>query len=119
MKIKPLMALLVALALAACATNNSSLYYWGNYESILYDMYHKPGQATPELQIMQLNANIEQAQNQQKRVPPGVFAHLGTMYAAAGNLGDALASFERERQLYPESKTLVDGMIARAQGEAE
>lgn len=95
-------------------TSNSNLYYWGNYEPMIYKMYNKPGQATPQVQIERLNVDIQQAENNGKPVHPGLHAHLGMMYAAVGNISDAMASFEQEKALFPESAVLIDGMMNRA-----
>lgn len=107
-------ALLAAcLSLGACETT-SQLYYWGDYEQLLYDMYNKPGNAPPELQIDKLSADIERAHNSGQKIAPGVHAHLGMMYASVGNLAAAEAAFNNEKRLYPESATLLDGMLQRA-----
>ena len=105
---------LVCGLLAACETTSSSLYYWGDYEQLLYDMYNKPGNALPEMQIDQLSADIERAQHEGKNIAPGVHAHLGLMYASIGNMPAAEAAFNNEKRLFPESAILLDGMLQRA-----
>lgn len=114
--LRNLCLLLVCGLLAACETTNSSrsLYYWGDYEQLLYDMYHKPGNALPEMQIDQLSTDIERARHEGKRIAPGVHAHLGLMYASIGNMAAAEAAFNNEKVLFPESATLLDGMLQRA-----
>lgn len=106
--------MLLCVLLAACETTPSTLYYWGDYEQLLYDMYNRPGKATPEMQIDQLAADIEQAQNSGRKIAPGVHAHLGLMFASTGNMAAAEAAFDNEKRLYPESATLLDGMLQRA-----
>jgi hypothetical protein len=86
-------------------------YAWGNYESLLYDMYAKPGEATPEAQIEQLSASLEQGENSGRKAGPGVYAHLGYMQYLTGNLDAARSAFERERTLYPESAIFMDGLL--------
>lgn len=113
--VRSLLLLLVCGLLAACeTTSSSSLYYWGDYEQLLYDMYNKPGNAQPEMQIDQLSADIERARHEGKRIAPGVHAHLGLMYASIGNMAAAEAAFNNEKVLFPESATLLDGMLQRA-----
>jgi len=80
-------------------------------------MYNKPGSATPEVQIDKLTRDIQKADSRGIPVPPGVFAHLGFMYAAVGNQDDAITSFNEEKERFPESHVLVNGMISRAYGE--
>ena len=112
MNLAGLIAGLIVLT-TGCA-NNSSLYYWDNYEPMIYKMYNKPGEATPQIQIDHLSVDIQQAENNGKPIPPGLYAHLGMMYAAVGNMSDAMASFEQEKALFPESAVLIDGMMSRA-----
>lgn len=104
---------MTCVLLGACQTT-PELYYWGSYEQLLYDMYNKPGSATAELQIDSLSTDIEKAENRGKKVAPGIHAHLGLMYAAVGNMAAAEAAFNNEKRLYPESATLLDGMLQRA-----
>lgn len=101
------------LLLGACETT-SSLYYWGDYEQLVYEMYNKPGKAPPELQVDKLSADIERAQSSGRKVAPGIHAHLGMMYASIGNMAAAEAAFANEKALYPESEVFLDGMLQRA-----
>lgn len=111
---KPLltMALLGSL-LTGCATNNTQ-YYWGEYENLIYQSYNTPGEATPLMQIEKLEADITKAAEAGKPIPPGVYAHLGLMYASNGNKDMALVSLQKEKELYPESKVFIDGLIKRS-----
>lgn len=97
--------------IAGCAPK--PLYYWGRYETLLYEMYAKPGQADPATQIAQLSEDIERAQANGQRVPPGVHAHLGYMQFLSGDLAKARAEFETEKRLYSESATFMDRLIGR------
>lgn len=103
----------VVLLLAGCATNTDQ-YYWGSYEELIYQMYANPGEATPEVQIQKLTSDIQKAESSGKPVPPGVHAHLGMMFAAAGNLEQALGAFATEKANYPESAKFIDDVIERA-----
>lgn len=116
MQLKLIPLSLALLVLSGCASQKTQ-YYWGEYENFVYLMYAKPGEATPEVQIQRLVAERDLAQAAGKPVPPGVNAHLGMMYAASGNIEQALLSFEEEKRTYPESGKLMDDMIARAKGE--
>lgn len=107
-------ALFAAVILLAACESASSLYYWGDYEQLVYDMYNRPGKAPPELQIDKLSADIERARNRGKKIAPGIHAHLGLMYASVGNMAAAEAAFTNEKTLYPESAVLLDGMLQRA-----
>lgn len=108
--------LLVAVALAALASGCAepkSLYRWGEYESLVYEMYMRPGKADPTTQIAKLNADIERTNAEGQHVPPGVHAHLGYLYYGQGQLDAAYEQFTIEKQLFPESATFIDGILQR------
>lgn len=113
MKNKVLAIFTAVLLFSGCASNNTQ-YYWGEYESLVYKTHHTPGEVPPSIQIEQLQTDIEKAQAVGKPIPPGVYAHLGLMYAANGNKELALASLTKEKELFPESSTFIDGLIKRS-----
>ena len=117
-----LTARLAALAAAAsilasgvgCA-QPASIYRWGVYENLIYQMYANPGEADPSTQIAQLTADIARTHAEGQRVPPGVHAHLGFLYYTQGQVDLAYEEFSTERELFPESTTFIDGLLARMQ----
>ena len=113
MKNNILGAVVAVLLFSGCASN-STQYYWGGYESLVYKMHHTPGEVTPSIQIEQLQTDIEKAKAAGKPIPPGVYAHLGLMYAANGNKELALVSLNKEKELFPEASTFVNGLIKRS-----
>lgn len=106
-------ALSAAMAAAGCAHREPPLYRWGSYENLVYDMYVNPGKAEPGVQIVKLTEDIQRANAEGQRVPPGVHAHLGYMYYIQGNEGEAMREFAEERELFPESAVFVDGILRR------
>lgn len=106
----------ISVAIVGCEST-TSLYYWGSYETLIYDMYHKPGNAQPEVQIQKLQRDIQYAHDKGYKVAPGIYAHLGFMYASLGNKTAAEESFNREKALYPEAAVLLDGMMERAKAQ--
>jgi len=109
--------LLLLMLLTACAPQTHNIYYWGAYEPLLYDMYATPGKADPATQIERLNADIQQAAADGKPVPPGLYAHLGSMYAELGQGAAAKAALLEEQRRYPESSLFIQGLLERAGGE--
>ena len=101
--------------LSACAEPGPQppAYGWGGYENFVYAMYAKPGEATPEAQIEQLSADIEQSESAGYQAGPGLYAHLGYMQYLTGNVGAARDALERERSLYPESTAFVDRLLTQ------
>lgn len=104
-----------ALMLCGC-TSSKSLYYWGHYEQNVYDMYVVPDQATAEVQVEEMEADIEQARAAGRPLPPGFQAHLGFLYFQLGNFDMARRSFESEKVTFPESTVLMDRFIDKLEG---
>lgn len=98
---------------------NKDMYYWGEYEQLIQDAYVKPGSADPQTQIEKITTDIQKSEALGKKVPPGVYAHLGFLYAVQGKDSQSKAAFLEERNLYPESSTFIDGMMRRAQHNEE
>lgn len=102
---------IICISITGCA--EPSLYHWGEYESLTYDIFHNPGKADPLTQILKLREDIETAHAEGKMVPPGIHAHLGYMYYLQQNLSEAREAFETEKRLFPESETFINGIIKR------
>lgn len=102
-----------ALLLAGC-TSTGSQYYWGEYEDLVYKTHHNPDEVPPSVQIEKLQADIDKAKASGKPVPPGIYAHLGLMYAAQGDKELALQSLMKEKELFPESAVFINGIIQRS-----
>ncbi len=115
-------AALFAIALllsTGCASNKPPLYHWGSYEQLIYEMYARPGEADPGAQVEKLSADVEREQAEDLRTPPGVHAHLGYMYYIQGNEPAAYNEFAIEREIFPESKVFVEGILQRLHAKGE
>jgi hypothetical protein len=99
--------------LSGCATNKTQ-YYWGEYENLVYQTHIAPEEAQPIIQIEKLQVDIQKAEAANKPIPPGLYAHLGLMYAANGDKSLALDSLNKEKELFPESTQFIDGLIDRS-----
>lgn len=108
----PTMLLVAALA-TGCATQ-PGLYQWGSYEDQIYAMYADGGKSSPQDQLIKLESDAEKARAANKPLPPGHHAHLGYLYFQTGRLDQAIAAFETEKLLFPESRPYMDRLIARA-----
>ncbi|SEQ21285.1 MULTISPECIES: DUF4810 domain-containing protein [Amphritea] len=111
MKIFALLFVSITVLLGGCATQDNSLYYWGSYEAMIYEMYVEPGNAPAALQITKLEEDIQKSDALGKKVPPGLYAHLGMMYAAEGKAGLAQQALLKEKAIYPEATALVDTLL--------
>jgi hypothetical protein len=102
-----LIILLAAFILGGCATQ--SLYQWGGYESLLYAGYKDPAQM--EIMKTKLEGHIAELEKSGKKVAPGLYAELGTLYLQSGSSDKAIAMYSHERDEWPESKGLMSAMI--------
>jgi hypothetical protein len=106
--------------IAGCASNRPHpLYSWGDYQTLIYQMYVRPGEATPAEQVTQLSQNIETAQVSGLKVAPGIHAQLGYMEYLDGKPSAAAEQFSTERALYPESVTFMDRILSSMQSKGD
>jgi hypothetical protein len=111
---KSLFALLLpgALLLVGCQATRP-LYYWGNYEDVIYLSFARPDKADLEMQMEKLQNDVRRTAANHARAHPGLHAQLGYVYYQLGRLGDAVHEFESEKDLFPEAAPFMDRMIAR------
>jgi len=112
------LALVGIFLMVGCATNKD-IYYWGDYEELIHDAYMKPGSADSATQIEKLTTDIQKAESKGKRVAPGIYAHLGFLYAVEGKNSQSKAAFKQEEALFPESTVFIEGMLNRARQNEE
>ncbi len=106
---------LAVLLLSGCQTVRP-LYYWGNYENLLYLSYAKPDKAALQVQLEKLEEDVNKSAATSSAAHPGLHAQLGYVYFQLGRVDDAAREFEREKTLFPESTPFMDRMIAKAKG---
>lgn len=97
-----------ALALSGCATNKG-MYEWGGYDAVLYNSYKDPTTVVANMQKLELH--IQKLEQGKQKVPPGLYADLGTMYLQAGDKEKARVNFTKERDAWPESAGLMDALL--------
>lgn len=110
--ISPLLKFLAAtvcvLAITGCATK-PALYQWGGYDDLLFQSYKSPDRA--EAMRVGLETHLAVLQTNKQRIPPGLYAEIGTLYLEKGSPAIAVSYYKKERDTWPESKTLMDSMI--------
>ncbi|WP_257293530.1 DUF4810 domain-containing protein [Endozoicomonas sp. YOMI1] len=112
-KITSMTVLAATVLMAGCQTSQG-LYHWGEYESGLYGYYKDPAQlATLSEQLL---TAIEAADG---RVAPGMYAEYGTLLLQQGKKKEAIAYYSKEKELWPESRHLMDAMINNLAGTAD
>ena len=107
------------VVLAGCASPETTVYRWGIYEDLMYLSYSEPGEADSITQAQRLGEDIARTQAEGKRMPPGVHAHLGYLHYSVGDWESASAHFRRERELFPESATFINGILSRMKGQSQ
>jgi hypothetical protein len=98
----------VAVAVSGCASKGG-LYNWGGYDAALYGAYSDP--TTVAANMQKLEVHIQKLESGKQKVPPGLYADLGMMQLQAGDKGKAMANFQKEREVWPESAVLMDALI--------
>lgn len=102
-------ALLLVTALTGCA-GPKPLYSWNGYQQHVYSHLKNEG-ASAEEQILELERGIQVAASSGSHLPPGYHAHLGLLYLNTGRTDRALAAWNQEKSLFPESTRYIDFLI--------
>ena len=101
----------LVLLVSACSYKHSEVFYWGEYESSIYQQQLNTKQYDPYQQIKLLEADIQRAQAAQSNLAPGFYAHLALLYSQVGKPTLAIESLQTEKKIYPESSELVDRLL--------
>lgn len=104
------------LCLGAGCQTARPLYYWGNYETLLYQTYRKPEIASAAEQVERLQEDLAKAAAKNLSPNPGLHAQLGLAYVSLGNTHAAIRELEKEKMLFPEAAPFMDRMLARLKG---
>ncbi len=103
--------MLIVLTVSGCA--GKTIYQWGDYETLLYKRFVKPGSVPISQEIEQLSDQLAETIAKNQLVPPGVCAHLGYLHLSNGDVDMALIYFQNEKKRFPESSHFIDGLIKR------
>jgi len=115
--IKLTLITLFLLLIAACATVSPVSpggYHWGNYDYSSLNLIKNPSEKTRDAHKAELHEIIEKSAELGLRTPPGIHAELGQLYVKKDQMSQAMAQFQNEINLYPESKVFLDRLTAGA-----
>lgn len=110
---------LAAGLLISCAPQQR--FVWGSYESELYGYYKDPERLENLMKALETAiARGEEAAKSDassdgakpRRIAPGLYAEYGYLLLIKNESDKARSYFEKEKQTWPESVTLMDKMIA-------
>lgn len=99
--------LVSVLLLEGCAA--PGMYQWGAYDKLLYDSYKYADKVDAFRQG--LEAQVTSSELAKRRVAPGLYAEVGTLYLQAGDGKKAIAFYAKEKEAWPESAALMDALI--------
>lgn len=105
-----ILGVVVSASVWGCAAK--PLYDWQRYDESLQasQIRHDESQARADME-----SSINGIQKTGGKAPPGLFAEYGFQLFRRGDHQGAIEYFKREAQLFPESKYLMDTLIARIQ----
>ncbi len=106
---KSVLKLLPLLFLVGCATQK---YTWNGYDDNLYAYYKNP--ASKEKFVEHLKETILRGE-QNHNVPPGVYAEYGYMLYENQDFPGSITYFQKEHDLWLESRPFMEKMIDNAQ----
>jgi hypothetical protein len=90
------------------------MYAWGDYDRRVY-AFHKNPQNREEW-VEGLKTVILASEGQGRRIPPGICAEYGYALQEEGRNQEAIAYYQKEKTLWPESALFMDKMIRNAGG---
>ncbi|UTH75105.1 DUF4810 domain-containing protein [Chromobacterium sp. IIBBL 290-4] len=101
-----------AALLSACAGGPPTLYQWEGYQPHVY-AYLKGEAQDPQKQIAEMEEGLHKIRSSGRHEPPGYHAHMGLLYASAGQLDKMNDEFQTEKKLFPESSAYIDFLLAK------
>lgn len=107
-----LLLIFFLLPLMGCTSQSTtSLYAWGPYQSILYQLLQEEG-TDPQTQILKMEEYRQRAVSMNRNLPPGYHAQLGLLYAQLGNLERMRTEFLLEKEFFPEAAEFIDYLLS-------
>lgn len=107
-------AIATGLLMSACSSQPKPLYNYGEYSESYYQS-KKELTADSALELQKaIEYSIQNAADSRSaRVAPGMYANLGYIYLKGGKTDKAVESFNKEKEIYPESAHFMDRMIKK------
>lgn len=101
-----LVAITSVFLLSGC---QSTKYEWNNYSDHMYDYYSEKIDDQTYMDFL-LSAE-KQAKNSNKKLGPGMYAEIGTMYMRMGKRDTAIQYYKQEAEAWPESKEFMTALV--------
>ena len=100
---------LCCVIISGCAPKK--MYYFGDYSQTLYKSKKDQNDESLLNHKQELEKILAESETRNLPIPPGICAELGYLYYKSNNSKEAVALFQKEYQLYPESKHLMERLI--------
>ena len=109
-----------ALALmVGCAGTQPMYGGWNDYQPQVYAYLKSQGELDPAEQIAKLETARQKMELEGKALPPGYRAHLGMLYAKAGQPDQSAENMAAEKASFPESTSFMDFLLRTFKGKAK
>lgn len=105
---KGIYILLLVLLLSGCVVTSPVGYYWGSYSKTYYTLLKDPSEKNVLAHEDNLRKIIRVSEEKNLKVAPGIQAELGYLVSKKNNNQEAIALYEKEVNLYPESKVFLE-----------
>ncbi|MBV2216040.1 MAG: DUF4810 domain-containing protein [Diaphorobacter sp.] len=113
------LSIAAALVMAGCATtSHQPLYGWDGYQPQVYEYLKSSGNADAEQQVAKLEEAQQKIEQRGQALPPGYRAHMGMLYAKAGQDEKSVAALTAEKTTFPESASFMDFLLRTLTGKA-
>jgi hypothetical protein len=109
---KLIVILFLATLVSACSTVSPGGYYWGKYSYSYHELIKNPSTKSRTAHQETLLNIIAESQEKSLRVPPGIHAELGNILAFNNQTAAAVSEFNKEVELYPESKVFIERLLS-------
>ena len=102
---------LICIFLTGCSSVSHGGYFWGKYSYTYHDLIKNPSEETRLNHEKTLRNIIQKSAEKELRVPPGIHAELGNLLADSDRVDEAIANFETEMSIYPESRVFLERLL--------
>ncbi|WP_458774773.1 DUF4810 domain-containing protein [Desulforhopalus sp. 52FAK] len=112
-----LLLIAIAFLFTGCAARKQPMYYFGDSSQALYAHKKEPTDES----FMQMKQSLEDVIKHSElsgiNIAPGTFANIGYLNLLENKPDQAIAYFNREKQLYPEATIFMDRMIQKVEAQ--
>ena len=111
---KLVLTLLIFTAFLSGCKSTPPMYMYENYSESFYALKKESGHESDAQWQSSLESIVKKSNAKAVRVPPGIYANLGYIQLKSSNYPKAIAFFEQEKSIYPESSRFMENLIKKA-----